>query len=36
MTIPDMEASTNLRIQVVKALSEGNLTGKYRPGDRLN
>jgi DNA-binding GntR family transcriptional regulator len=30
------DASTNLRSQVVKALSDGILTGKYRPGDRLN
>jgi len=36
MTIPGKEASSNLRIQVVKALSDGILTGKYRPGDRLN
>lgn len=34
VTIPGKEA--NLRIQVVKVLSEGILTGKYRPGDRLN
>jgi DNA-binding GntR family transcriptional regulator len=36
VTIPGKDASTNLRTQVVKALSEGILTGKYRPGDRLN
>jgi DNA-binding GntR family transcriptional regulator len=36
VTIPGKKASTNLRTQVVKALSEGILTGKYRPGDRLN
>jgi DNA-binding GntR family transcriptional regulator len=36
VTIPGKEASTNLRTQVVKALSDGILTGKYRPGDRLN
>ena len=36
VTGPEKEVSTNLRIQVVKALSEGILTGKYRPGDRLN
>jgi DNA-binding GntR family transcriptional regulator len=34
VAIPGKEA--NLRIQVVKVLSEGILTGKYRPGDRLN
>jgi len=36
VTGPEKEVSTNLRIQVVKTLSEGILTGKYRPGDRLN
>ena len=36
VTIPGKETSTNLRIHVVKVLSEGILTGKYRPGDRLN
>jgi DNA-binding GntR family transcriptional regulator len=36
VTIPSKQVSTNLRTQVVKALSEGILTGKYRPGDRLN
>jgi DNA-binding GntR family transcriptional regulator len=36
VTIPSKEGSTSLRTQVVKALSEGILTGKYRPGDRLN
>ena len=34
VTIPGKEA--NLRTQVVKALSERILTGKYRPGDWLN
>ncbi|MFO1247540.1 MAG: GntR family transcriptional regulator [Alphaproteobacteria bacterium] len=33
---PEKDASSNLRSQVVKALSDGILTGKYRPGDRLN
>ena len=36
VTVRVKEVSTNLRSQVVKALSERILTGKYRPGDRLN
>jgi DNA-binding GntR family transcriptional regulator len=33
---PGKDAPTNLRAQVVKVLSNAILTGKYRPGDRLN
>ena len=36
VTVRVKEVSTNLRSQVVKALSERILTSKYRPGDRLN
>jgi DNA-binding GntR family transcriptional regulator len=34
--IPGKDAPTSLRAQVVKVLGHGILTGKYRPGMRLN
>ncbi|MBA2588540.1 MAG: GntR family transcriptional regulator [Alphaproteobacteria bacterium] len=35
-TIPGREEPTSLRAQVVKVLGHGILTGKYKPGMRLN
>src|ERR1700733_15811913 len=35
-TAPHGVAPTTLRAHVVKMLSEGILSGKYKPGDRLN
>ena len=36
VTVAGKKVASNLRTQVVKALSERILTGKYRPGDWLN
>ena len=36
VTIPGKDAPTSLRAQVVKVLGHGILTGKYKPGMRLN